>query len=52
MWTNTRNIIAFIPGKVIGTLPSKGLTKSKPDHHDCFHLRVRPLDGKATAVAI
>ena len=49
-WTNTRNVIAFRPGKVIGTLPSKGLTKGRPDHYDCCHLSVRPLDGNVVVV--
>ena len=54
VWTNTRNInIAFIPGKAeIRTLPSKGLTKGKPDRYDCGLLRVRPLDGNRSLVAI
>ena len=36
----------------IRTLPSKGLTKGKPDYHDCCHLRVRPSDSNRGRVAI
>ena len=50
VWTNTRNI-AFVPDKAeIGTLPSKGPTKGKPDHYDYCHRRVRSLDGNHGAL--
>ena len=52
VWTNTENI-AFIPGKAaIKTLLCRGLIKRKPDHCDCCHLRVRPLDSNRDRVAI
>ena len=51
VWTDTRNIV-FIPGRTqIRTLPPMGLPTGKPDHYECCHLRVRPLDGNRGRVA-